>query len=54
MLAVVDGCVATMSAQLSRSLQEHGFMRIFGGFGVELIFKQPAMKKSREFEKIFP
>ena len=40
MLAVVDGCVATMSARISRSLQEHGFLRIFGGFGAELIFKR--------------
>ena len=40
MSAVFDGCVATMSARISRSLQEHGFLRIFGGFGAELIFKR--------------
>ena len=40
MLAVVDGCVAAYSARISRSLQEHGFLRIFGGFGAELIYKR--------------
>ena len=40
MLAVVDGCVAAYSARISRSLQEYGFLRIFGGFGAELIFKR--------------
>jgi hypothetical protein len=38
--AVFDGCVAAYSARISRSLQEHGFLRIFGGFGAELIFKR--------------
>ena len=40
MLAVVDGCVAAYSARISQSLQERGFLRIFGGFGAELIFKR--------------
>ena len=40
MSAVFDGRVAAMSARISRSLQEHGFLRIFGGFGAELIFKR--------------
>ena len=40
MSAVFDGCVAAMSAQVSRNLQDNGFLRIFGGFGAELIFKR--------------
>jgi len=38
--AVFDGCVAAMSAWISRGLQEYGFLRIFWGFGAELIFKR--------------